>query len=63
MFIRAITSLIITITTGAIEVFRLADIAPEILYLVFVIGLASSLFYLLPSRHLEARLEPKSLRS
>ena len=50
MFNRAITSLIITVLAGAIEVFRLIDIAPEVLYTVFVIGLTSSLFYLLPTR-------------
>ncbi len=50
MFIRAIMSLIITVLAGAIEVFRLIDIAPEVLYTVFVIGLTSSLFYLLPTR-------------
>lgn len=50
MFIRAITSLIITVLVGAIAVFRLIDTAPEVFYTVFVIGLTSSLFYLLPTR-------------
>jgi uncharacterized membrane protein YtjA (UPF0391 family) len=50
MFIRAITSLIITVVAGALEVFKLASVTPGVLYTVFVIGLACSLFYLLPFR-------------